>query len=126
MTSESHAVSQVQELGTVRRRISVLLADSTLDVDRRYGVLVASSELLTNALVHARPPVAVRVVVTPTSVEVRVSDEDPRLPTLRAADPHRIGGHGLRLVEAMADAWGTAPTPEGGKEVWFRFDADAR
>lgn len=115
-------MSELHELATARHRVSDLLAGSGLSGDRRYGVLVAMTELLTNALLHARTPVHLRVAVTPERVEVGVTDDDPRPPSLQPPDPRRVGGHGLRLVDAMATEWGSHPTPQGGKEVWFRFD----
>ena len=30
-------------------------------------------------------------------------------------------GRGLLLVDALADAWGWAPRPDSGKDVWFRL-----
>ncbi|WP_371603460.1 ATP-binding protein [Streptomyces sp. NBC_01220] len=92
------------------------------------------SELATNAIQHARPPVsttapysgnaAIGTIILklwPTSrgVLVAVSDHDPCPPTLRASDSHANGGRGLLLTQAMANRWGYYPEPSTpGKTVW--------
>lgn len=80
--------------------------------------LVLTSELVTNAVVHARTPLDVRVEVEPDGMRVAVTDQSPRLPGRRTYTPDDLGGRGLHLVEAMATAWGADPCP-GGKVVWF-------
>ena len=45
------------------------------------------------------------------------------MPRRRLPDVDEESGHGLMLVEAMADAWGTRPT-DTGKTVWFTLNVD--
>jgi hypothetical protein len=78
------------------------------------------SELVTNAVEHARTPVLVTVSHRGPGLHLSVRDGDPRLPRLlpgRGAGPSHERGQGLRLVHAGASAWGAMPT-HGGKVVW--------
>lgn len=61
------------------------------------------SELVTNACKYAPGPVLVELGLTAGAVEVVVWDSDPEVPAPRAADPGRIGGHGLEIVKAVSE-----------------------
>ena len=88
------------------------------------------SELVTNALLHAEPPihVAVRGTLEHPRVEVRdASSERPVLPApVDPDDPEALlttFGRGLNIVARASDAWG-AEIEEEGKIVWFTPAAD--
>ncbi|MEU1852870.1 ATP-binding protein [Streptomyces sp. NPDC019990] len=78
-----------------------------------YGLLVpvrvkdiiqlVVSELVTNAHKYAPGPVLVELGLTAGALEVVVWDSDPTVPAARAADPGRIGGHGLEIVKAVTE-----------------------
>jgi len=79
------------------------------------------SELATNAIVHARSPLAVIVRYDGAFLRVEVGDGSQAQPTLRLPSrPDAIGGRGLVLVDRMASAWGILPTARG-KRVWFNL-----
>lgn len=80
--------------------------------------LVLTSELVTNAVMHARTPLDIRVNVEPDQMRVDVRDHDPTLPWRRSCSPDALGGRGLHLVDALATTWGAEPCPDG-KVVWF-------
>ena len=80
-----------------------------------------TSELVTNAVVHARTRVDVKVEVDTDHMRVEVADSDPRLPRPTDHRPDALGGRGLFLVQELASAWGTLTCP-GGKVVWFTLD----
>jgi anti-sigma regulatory factor (Ser/Thr protein kinase) len=82
-----------------------------------------TSEVVTNAVLHAGGTIVVRVTCRPPAVRVEVEDSNGQLPV--AADPPHAstGGRGLQLVEALASDWGT--TRDGpGKVVWFEVAVD--
>ncbi|MEV6105933.1 SpoIIE family protein phosphatase [Streptomyces sp. NPDC051940] len=91
--------------------------------------VVLTSELVTNAVVHAGTAVEVRCLRTDAGVRVEVSDRYPEreLP-LDTADhvpssPEREGGRGLMLCAALASRWGVEYTPTA-KQVWFQLDIE--
>lgn len=118
-----HAVAQARRAVRValdRWELSPLTPDAELLV----------SELVTNALVHARSETALTLVVADGTLEVGVTDRTPGgpMPRVEGDDAGAVppdwqaeGGRGLRLVELVADEWGVAQLPEG-KQVWFRLD----
>ncbi|WP_237305353.1 ATP-binding protein [Streptomyces sp. SAT1] len=80
---------------------------------------LVASELVTNAVRHARGP-DVGVTVTRTGharVCVAVTDGSPLLPRLRVAGLLAETGRGLRLVEGLSRDWGAAPCARS-KSVW--------
>ncbi len=80
--------------------------------------LLVISELVTNALRHGLGEVVVRAAVeTDGAVLLSVTDSSDELPALQPADPLRVGGLGLRIVDEVSTTWGVAPFP-GGKTVW--------
>ncbi len=78
------------------------------------------SELVTNAILHARTPVDLVVRKVKCAVRVEVFDEgsgvaQPLYPDLEAA-----AGRGLGLVQAVASRWGVDDA-DVGKTVWFEI-----
>ncbi|MET8545308.1 ATP-binding protein [Kitasatospora sp. NPDC004799] len=93
------------------------------DEDRRAAaedVLLMVSELVTNACLHAPGgPRELRLHCDGARLRVEVSDASPVPPRLRPfAGAGRPGGHGLRVVDRLAAAWGSRPD-DGGKLVWL-------
>ncbi len=83
------------------------------------GVLL-TTELVTNAIVHARTDFALRVTTSQERLRVEVSDssQDPaRLVPIHGLEDH---GRGLHLVDALSASWGVDWRDEG-KAVWFEL-----
>lgn len=78
------------------------------------------SELVTNAVTHARSPLSVSIRSEHPSVRVSVRDESPAEPILRVPRPDAASGRGLQIVAALSRHWGFETTPEG-KTVWAEF-----
>ncbi|MFG2916867.1 ATP-binding protein [Kitasatospora sp. NPDC048298] len=94
-----------------------------VDEDRRAAaedVLLMVSELVTNACLHAPGgPRELRLHWDGARLRVEVADASPVPPRLRPyATMSRPGGHGLRVVDRLAAAWGSRPE-DGGKQVWL-------
>ncbi len=82
-------------------------------------VSLLTSELVTNALVHAGSDVDVVVRLTAMLARVEVTDRSVLAPAPRPASIDDDSGRGLALVQALARRWGTSRQPGGGKTVWF-------
>ncbi|HEY2288401.1 MAG TPA: SpoIIE family protein phosphatase [Streptosporangiaceae bacterium] len=74
------------------------------------------SELLTNAIRHAEPPIRVRMILD-GELSCEVSDGSSTAPHLRRADRFDEGGRGLLLVAQLAERWGSRLTATG-KTIW--------
>lgn len=100
--------------------LTAWLRHDTLDVAK-----LLTSELVTNAVRYGGAPLHLTVASADGGcVRVEVQDSMPGAPRLRDAGPDAEGGRGLRLVEALASAWGVVPQGTG-KGVWFEVAARA-
>ena len=83
------------------------------------------SELVTNAVLHARSATRVTVERSSTTVRVSVDDDSSTQPRLRELGPEAVTGRGLLLVDRIAQRWGVDPRADG-KCVWFEVDGRER
>jgi len=102
-----------------RAELRAFLADTPFATRADDGEL-AVSELVTNAVLHGRDPVALRLVRTDHCVRVEVTDGSPVSPSFSMLDPTAVTGRGLMLISAASDRWGVEPGV-GGKAVWFEL-----
>ncbi|MDW4907307.1 ATP-binding protein [Streptomyces sp. ADMS] len=107
-----HAVALLDEART----------DHHLPVSERARDLtqLVVSELVTNALKYAPGPVLMELRIDAHAVDVVVWDSDPSVPAALAADPDRIGQHGLEIVKAVTEDLFTEQEPVG-KRVTARI-----
>ena len=94
----------------------ILAAGGYGDVLDTVELLV--TELVTNAVTHARSEATVLIRLLPDAVRVEVTDLDDSFPIRRLPHPDRPGGRGLELVEQMSRSWGIDMLPVG-KRTWF-------
>jgi len=101
-----------------------------LVADTRDALLLLTSELVTNAVIHARTPLEVAVIITGVDVVVTVRDEDRGRSAPpgrhRQHDRDRDGGRGLVLVRMLSCDSGLVRHRAGGKTAWFRLERVAR
>ncbi len=104
------------------------VADVLTEVGRADLVHTAQlgvSELVTNAILHARPPLTISVRGTARHPRIEVLDHSPNAlhPATLAAvtdDCPTTYGRGLALVAMNAAQWGSEADADGvGKRVWF-------
>jgi anti-sigma regulatory factor (Ser/Thr protein kinase) len=113
---------QVASVRTARRLVTSRLATAAPSPDMVGEVAeLLTSELATNAVVHARTRFTVSVGVQRDSLRVAVRDGSFDLPRVREPKPDDLAGRGMALVAALAPRWGVHPV-NGGKEVWFELD----
>lgn len=81
------------------------------------------SELVTNAVLHARSAARVEVQVLGCgAVHIEVSDACPLPPRAQHPSETASGGRGVNLVEAVSSRWGVRSRPNG-KTIWFDVEA---
>jgi len=112
--------------GTARRIVAVTLDAWALPGLRADAQLVVS-EMVSNALMHAPGAASheLQIVRRPTGIRLVVADGSSRPPALRPTDDRRPGGRGLRIIEALAAAWGCELRADG-KQVWADLDEPDR
>lgn len=85
---------------------------------------LVTSELVSNAVLHARSRVEVRLCREDAAVVIEVADDSVTVPARRHYRADATTGRGLALVDALADGdWGSRPAA-GGKVVWARLQCD--
>ena len=85
--------------------------------DTLETVALLVTELVTNAILHARTPLQLTVESRPGGLRISVMDESSDQPAVRRFETDAVTGRGLALVEQLASSWGVDPTPSG-KAVW--------
>jgi anti-sigma regulatory factor (Ser/Thr protein kinase) len=106
--------------GPAQARAAVAEAASRLGIDDlRDDVVLVVSEMVTNAVRHAQPPVGLEIEATEHDVVIAVRDGSPRRPVPRSADEQAEGGRGMMLVDLLTSEHGVRPQPPG-KTVWAR------
>lgn len=91
--------------------------------------VLLTSELVTNAIVHAGTGVQLTCRLDGAAVEVSVLDRHPARiipdPPSGPAEADRPSGRGLLLPGALSSSWGVTYAP-AAKVVWFRLGLDDR
>jgi anti-sigma regulatory factor (Ser/Thr protein kinase) len=106
-------------------RNALIALDGRIDEHLLGDARLLVSELVTNSVRHSRvgPAESVHMSVEVEGSTLRVEVADPGQgfePEARDADPHRIGGWGLYLVDQLADRWGVVR--DRFTRVWFELD----
>ena len=91
-----------------------------LPPETQDSLVLLTSELVTNAVLHARTEIELGITIGDDSIVVTVHDLDLARPE---QDPYgaREGGWGLGLVSALAETSAMHTDPGGGKVAWFRL-----
>ena len=84
--------------------------------DASFVTELIVSELVTNAVRHAEPPIQLRLIHD-ESLICEVSDASSTAPHMRRARTYDEGGRGLLLVAQLSRRWGTRQTVKG-KTIW--------
>ncbi len=87
-------------------------------------LILLVSEVVTNAVSHALPPVSLHLTVTDDQARVEVYDRAQDVPVVLDPPPSARGGRGVALVDQLATDWGTVQLNDGNplKLVWFELD----
>jgi anti-sigma regulatory factor (Ser/Thr protein kinase) len=116
-TLVQNVAANPEALAEIRRRVAETVSSWGVGLQHVDEVVLVACELVTNALVHGRPPVQLRVRRSGSRAVLEVHDYARVLPQLRHPGMLEEHGRGLQLVEALAERWGTRPT-SAGKWTW--------
>jgi len=111
-----------ESVRTGRHTTRVVLSAWRLPSLEENAVLVVS-ELLTNAIRHARDTDAIELDLhaTRACLRIEIQDRDRQWPRPRVVNELSESGFGFVLIDALAAKWGVRET-ETGKAVWAELD----
>lgn len=113
--SELRLPPSTESVPVARRFAREQLRQSPSDVDT---VVLLVSEVVTNAVLHARSEVVLLIQQREDVTRIEVSDASPVPPRLHHFTAESATGRGLRLLDQLALRWGTDSSGTG-KVVWF-------
>jgi anti-sigma regulatory factor (Ser/Thr protein kinase) len=108
--------------GIARAAVREVASEAGVDREVAEVAVLLASELVTNAVVHGRVPIAVDAVADARAVRVEVHDAGSGIAAPRRPASDAISGRGLAIVDALATRWRAEPVPGDGKRVWFELD----
>lgn len=82
-----------------------------------FEMLLVISELVTNSVRYAKPPIELKLRKGRRHLVVEISDGEAMIPQERELSAEAEGGRGLHIIASLAEHWGTRPTG-AGKSVW--------
>ena len=113
--------ADVGNAAAARRFVADVLTQRGFSNHGIESAVLATSEAVTNAIVHAGTTVGVVVVADALMARIEVHDGVTTPPAPVEAGVSDVSGRGLRVIEAVAEAWGVERRPDGGKAVWFEL-----
>ncbi|NHC15386.1 SpoIIE family protein phosphatase [Motilibacter deserti] len=123
MTLECAPESVARARRRTREFVAAATARTDPDADAAEVAALLVSEVVTNAVVHARTSAGLRIELADDRARIEVGDASPLAPVRREADSDELGGRGLLLLDRLAAAWGVEQSAEG-KVVWFEVDLE--
>jgi anti-sigma regulatory factor (Ser/Thr protein kinase) len=110
---------ELTAVAVARRFVTQTVRSWELDTDHLDDAVLLTSELVANAVLHARTEMRVTVLARDDgSLRVEVYDDNSRLPAAAAPPDDATSGRGLQVIEHVSTNWGFERV-DGGKAVWF-------
>ena len=116
MYAETAVAPALSAIAPARHWARDRLAEAGVDDGRLDLLVLLVSELVTNAVAHADPPVILRVHVDEERTRVEVTDGVREVPVVRNPPPTALGGRGVMFVDRLASSWGTVRGGRRGGE----------
>jgi DNA-binding NarL/FixJ family response regulator len=113
-----HLPPEADSVSHARRVVREACAELGCTAETQVVAQLVVSELVTNAITHARTWCTVSVKRIEGSLRVEVLDRGEGNPALRAADDDAESGRGLQLVSSYAEAWGVEAPFSTVKIIW--------
>jgi anti-sigma regulatory factor (Ser/Thr protein kinase) len=113
------------EMAPALARLAVASAcdDWELDDGLHDAAATVVTELVSNAVEHARTACALHMTLDPRHLQIAVRDSSPvaeGCPRIAVADDR---GYGMLVVQGLSRGWGVTPHSDG-KTVWALLDAE--
>jgi anti-sigma regulatory factor (Ser/Thr protein kinase) len=108
---------------TARRFIKARAAAWSFPERAAEQLALIGSELVTNAVLHARTELTLTLELREDRVRISVKDRSQAPATLRHYRPDTLTGRGLGVVAALSDTWGVSAAADG-KVVWAELGAN--
>ena len=125
MYAETAVAPALSSVAPARHWVRDRLTEAGLTDGPVDTVVLLVSELVTNAVAHARPPVVLRMHVDEERTRIEVTDGVRDVPVVRDPPPTALGGRGVMFVDRLASSWGTSEEDgEAAKAVWFELRHD--
>ena len=77
------------------------------------------SEIVTNAILHARSRVLLTVRVIAKRIRVEVIDNSSQHPVRQRVPDDAAAGRGMAIIDTLASSWGVDDVSSARKRVWF-------
>ena len=119
--STLHLEPVVESTPVARHWVAAHLRDLPAEVTGCAALL--TSELVTNAVLHAATPLCITLHILPDRIRVDVADGNPSFPSIKDYGKDAATGRGLTLFNTLASNWGVQAV-EDGKIVWFELPVD--
>ncbi len=119
--STLHLEPVVESTPVARHWMAAHLRDLPAEISGCATLL--TSELVTNAVLHAATPMCITLHTLPDRIRVDVADGNPAFPSVKEYGKDAATGRGLTLFNTLASNWGVQAV-EGGKIVWFELPVD--
>ena len=119
--STLHLEPVVESTPVARHWVAAHLRDLPAEVTGCAALL--TSELVTNAVLHAATPMCITLHILPDRIRVDVADGNPSFPSIKEYGQDAATGRGLTLFNSLASNWGVQAV-DGGKIVWFELPVD--
>lgn len=102
------------------RRARAFVADALAEAsdEQRDRAVLITSELATNAIVHAGSGFTVTATATTDDIRIAITDAGGDVPTMRHPGQTEVHGRGLLITDSLADDWGVDVGADG-TTVWF-------
>jgi anti-sigma regulatory factor (Ser/Thr protein kinase) len=110
-------------VGAARRFIRARASAWSFPAPASDQLVLIGSELVTNAVLHARTELTLVLERSDHRVRISVKDHSLAPATLRHYRPDALTGRGLGVVAALSDTWGISAAADG-KVVWAELGTD--
>jgi anti-sigma regulatory factor (Ser/Thr protein kinase) len=112
--------AEPKSAGAARHSLASFCRDRGAPAELTEDAILVISELVTNAVMHARTPTLAWAEYEAGAITLAVVDGSASLPSLLAPNARRENGRGVAIVDELGATWGLIKTSLG-KIVWVNI-----